>query len=257
MITRHELTELIVHRLNAAKADLKKQFFIKHPHSIAKHFTLDDLLPTEIAHSIYNHFPKAKQMHLLRKYGGIKLKYCHLKDASLLLQEINAAIQDPKVVAIIEDITEIKGQIPDPSRFAGGISMLLKGYFINPHLDNSHDVDRQCYRTANVLYYVSPDWRLENGGNYELWDKTITHRLVVPSLFNRLLVMETHRSSWHAVNPVLCDAPRCCVFNYYFSKQSPENVDYFFNASSFRPRPDQKCRRLLAQVKDTFLRKMD
>lgn len=253
---KNQLTDLIVKRLNEAKEHVKKQFFLKHPIKVARHFALDDLLPTEIAESIYANFPKPSQMHLLSSAGKIKLKYSHLKDTSSLLQDINSAIQDPKVVAEIEDITEIKKQIPDPTRYAGGISTLLKGYYINPHLDNSHDVQmKRYYRTVNLLYYVSPNWQRGNGGNYELWDESITNHILVPSFFNRLVVMETNSTSWHAVNPVLCDAPRCCVFNYFFSEVSPEGRAYFFNQSSFRPRPEQKIRRTMARVKDALLGK--
>ena len=252
---RSQLTDLIVKRLNEAKEHLKQEFFLEHHIKVARHFTLDNLLPTEIAEEIYTNFPKPSQMHLLNIPGKLKLKYSHLKDVSSLLQDINFAIQDPQVVALIEEITEIKSQVPDPSPYAGGISTLLKEYRLNPHIDNSHDVDRKYYRTVNVLYYVSPNWRLENGGNFELWDKEIKNRIIVPSLFNRLLVMETNRTSWHAVNPVLCDAPRCCVFNYFFSQQSPEGEEYFFNGNSFRARPEQKIRRAIERVKNTFIRR--
>lgn len=169
-----------------------------------------------MAETIYANFPQSAQMRLLSISGKLKLKYSHLRDVPSILQDINLAMQDPRVVAVIEDITEIKNQIPDPSPYAGGISTLLKGYYINPHLDLSHDVDNKYYRTVNVLYYVSPNWQVENGGNYELWDCTIKNRIVVPNFFNRMLVMETNRSSWHAVNTVTSDEPRCCVFNYFF-----------------------------------------
>ncbi|MCX7115088.1 MAG: 2OG-Fe(II) oxygenase [Gammaproteobacteria bacterium] len=246
---KDHLTHLIVQRLTDAKDQLSSAFNTKHPIKVARHFVLDDLLPTEIAENIYANFPKPNKMHLI-KCRGIKFKYSHLKDTAPLLQDINAAIQDPRVVNIIEEITGIQHQIPDPTKFAGGISTLLKGYYINPHLDNSHDVVmKRYYRTVNVLYYVSPDWSLENGGNYELWDESISERILVPSLFNRLLVMETNSYSWHAVNPVLCNARRCCVFNYYFSEHSPEHRDYFFSHSSFKARPEQTYRRAIESVK--------
>lgn len=254
---KDQLTDLIVQRLSEAKQQLKKEFFREHPIKVARHFALDNLLPTEMAERIHAHFPKPKKMHLLSSSGKIKLKYCHLKDASSLLRDINSAIQSPRVVAAIEDITEIKNQIPDPTRFAGGISTLLKGYYINPHLDNSHDLEKKIYyRTVNLLYYVSPNWQRENGGNYELWDESITNHILVPSFFNRLVVMETNSTSWHAVNPVLCDAPRCCVFNYFFSEHSPEGREYFFNKPSFRPRPEQKIRRTIDNIKNAFLKKL-
>ncbi len=251
---KNKLTDLIVARLCEQKEDLRKAFLIDHPIKVARHFVLDELLPIEIATDIYNNFPKAKQMHLLHSPGKIKLKYSHLKEVAPLLQAINAAIQDPTVVAMIENITGIPHQIPDPTRFAGGISTLLRKYYINPHIDNSHDVEqKRYYRTVNVLYYVSPDWQLGDGGHYELWDEAIENHILVPNLFNRLVVMETNRTSWHAVSPVVCDAPRCCVFNYFFSEHSPENEPYFFDAPSFKPRPEQTVRRAIAAIKKIFL----
>lgn len=247
---KNQLIELILKRLNESKEQLKRDFLAEHPIKISRYFVLDNLLPIELAEQIYANFPNPKKMHLLTSFAKIKLKYCHLKNSAQLLQDLNAAIQDPKVVALIEEITGVKNQIPDPTRFAGGISTLLKGYYINPHLDNSHDVEmKRYYRTMNVLYYVSPNWKIENGGNYELWDESVNNHLLVPSLFNRLLVMETNSRSWHAVNPVLCDSPRCCIFNYYFSEQSPEGKDYFFDAPSFRPRPEQKFLRAISRLK--------
>jgi Rps23 Pro-64 3,4-dihydroxylase Tpa1-like proline 4-hydroxylase len=256
---KEQLIGLLVQRLQEAKGHLKNQFFFKHPIKIARHFILDGLLPTEIAERAYLDFPKPNKMRLLNSRGELKLKYSHIKDTSPLLQDLQSAIQSTPVVAAIEAITEIKGQVPDTSRLAGGISALLKGYYINPHLDNSHDADKKLYRTVNVLYFISPGGKLENGGNYELWDEQINQRVIVPSFFNRLVVMETNRTSWHSVNPVLCDAPRCCVFNYFFSERSPEGEDYFhtaplfaFSNPLFRPRPEQKIRRAIFLIKNKF-----
>jgi len=126
-----------------------------------------------------------------------------------------------------------------------GISAISKNGYINPHLDHSHDRKKQLYRVVNLLYYLSPNWLQENGGHYELWDQSIENRIVIPFRFNRLVVMETNRTSWHAVSPVLCHATRWCVFNYYFSPLSPEGQDYFHGPSLFfnrlfKNRPEQK-----------------
>ena len=256
---KNQLIDLIVKKLDENKKRLKNEFFLEHPIKVARHFVLDHLLPTDIAEKIHANFPKPNKMRLLHSYGELKLKYSHIKNTSSLLQDLHFAIQNPRVVAAIEDITEIKNQVPDTSRLAGGVSALLKGHYINPHLDNSHDVEKKLYRTVNLLYYVSPNWQLENGGNYELWDTSVKNHIIVPSFFNRLVVMETNQTSWHAVNPVLCDTPRCCVFNYYFSEQSPEGKEYFHSASSlfFNPlikaRPEQKIRRTISNIRDAFL----
>ena len=99
---RSQLTDFIVNKLNYNKEQLKEQFFCAHPIKIARYFTLNNLLPSEIAQQIYAHFPQPNQMHLLKMHGKLKLKYSHLRDASSLIQDINAAIQNPEVVSIVE-----------------------------------------------------------------------------------------------------------------------------------------------------------
>ena len=95
-----------------------------------------------------------------------------------------------------------------------------KENFLNPHLDNSHNKDRNLWRVLNLLYYVTPGWKLENGGNLELWPNGIKNpSITIESRCNRLIVMSTHQKSWHSVSKVQTDIPRCCISNYYFSKR--------------------------------------
>lgn len=59
----------------------------------------------------------------------------------------------------------------------GGTSMMTKNNFLSPHLDNLHHKNPNPWRVLNLLYYVNPDWKLEDGGNLELRPKRIKHRL--------------------------------------------------------------------------------
>lgn len=49
--------------------------------------------------------------------------------------------------------------IPDHKLYAGVLSSMVNGSFLNPHLDNSHDDDGNLYRVLNLLYYVSYNWK--------------------------------------------------------------------------------------------------
>lgn len=162
-----------------------------------------------------------------------------------ILEDAVFAFQDPRVVGLISAITGLRQLEPDSDLYAGGISAMPKGSYLKPHLDNSHDKDRKRYRVLNLLYYVTPGRKATYGGNLELWDTGPrgTPR-VMPSLFNRLVLMITNKSSWHSVSEVLHDDRRCCVSNYYFSSVSPEDRDYF-HATSFRGRPGEKVGDLL------------
>src|SRR6266481_6608252 len=105
-----------------------------------------------------------------------------------VLEEIIYAFQDPRVVKLIASITGIQQLLPDEHLYAGGISMMVEGHYLNPHLDNSHDLERNHYRVLNLLYYLTPHWRDEYGGNLELWDKGLGARQrTLHSRFNRLV----------------------------------------------------------------------
>lgn len=132
--------------------------------------------------------------------------------------------------------------------------MMAQGHFLGPHIDNSHEVSRKYYRTLNLLYYVSPEWILDNGGNLELWDSDVSRNVTIASNFNRLVIMETNPWSWHSVSAVSVDRLRCCVSNYYFSPTSPTGCDYF-NVTSFSARPEQRVLRAVTWV-DNKLRQV-
>lgn len=214
---------------------------------------VDDLLPPEVARAIHDAFPARAEGFFNRdSFREKKHTLTDLSGLPPILSAITYALQAPAVIAAFADLAGLEGLVADPSLYAAGLSMMFQGDFLNPHIDNSHDGRRRMYRRLNFLYYVSPDWTLANGGNFELWDPAITRHQTVVSAFNRLLVMETTRGSWHSVSPVVAERARCCVSTYVFSPRSRDGTDYF-HVTSFTGRPGQGGRRALGHV-DNALR---
>lgn len=244
---RELLSEYIYKKLSVEKDNLIYQWHSGDKK--IKYFYLDDVLPVNVANDIYAAFPMTTQSMTLKKsLRELKLIAAQMDQYNPLLEEVIYAFQDIKIVRLIEEITGLKMLEPDDLLYAGGISMMTKGHFLNPHLDNSHDKFRERYRVLNLLYYVSPDWGLNTGGNLELWPSGVhSQPVTIESVFNRLVVMITTKGSWHSVSKVQSDKPRCCVSNYYFSKISPESYEYF-HVTSFRGRPEQKVRDLVLRA---------
>ena len=163
-------------------------------------------------------------------------------------------ILQEEVIKAVGEITGKTGLLPDQTFYASGVSVMEKGDFLNPHLDNSHDGDQKVYRVLNILFYVGPNRDLESGGNLELWDEDVTERTTLVSKFNRLAVMETHQESWHSVSKVLSEKPRLCISNYYFAEKSPIEKD-FSHVTTFKGYPEEKGKRFILSI-DGFLRNM-
>jgi Rps23 Pro-64 3,4-dihydroxylase Tpa1-like proline 4-hydroxylase len=250
-MNRIDLANLIFEKLSSEKDNLKFQF--RNSDSSIGYLFVEDLLPKEIALKITKVFPEANRMVLKKSLRENKYVAAQMNLYHPLLEEIIYAFQDKRVVAIIGEICNIKNPIPDENLYAGGISMMGKKQFLNPHLDNSHDKDRNLWRVLNLLYYVTPNWEEEYGGNLELWPNGLEQKqITLHSKFNRLVIMETHNDSLHSVSPVTFDGYRRCVSNYYFA-DSPLLDSDRFHVTSFRGRPENKMADLVLRA-DTFLR---
>lgn len=252
MSRRSHYANLIVTKLMDCKESIRRQWL--NPEGTAtRHFVVDNLLPEEICREIFLSFPRdADGFFSLNSFREKKRTSIELENYDPVLIDITYAFHDQSVVDVVSDIVGLTEIVPDPKLYAGGLSMMFEGDFLNPHLDNSHDAERQKYRRLNLLYYVSPQWSLQNGGNFELWNESLTEQKTVVAHFNRLVVMETNRLSWHSVSKVAAKEPRCCVSNYYFSKISPDATDYF-HVTTFSGRPEEKVKRAVSLV-DNALR---
>jgi Rps23 Pro-64 3,4-dihydroxylase Tpa1-like proline 4-hydroxylase len=236
---KNEMVAAIIDRLDRGAASISKDWATLYPGVATRFCIIDNLMPEEVAHEIYAAFPRDAEGFLthagFRAHKRVSSDFDSLPPA---LGSVTFAMQAPEVVRRISAFTEMPQLEPDPHLYAGGLSMMFQGEFLNPHIDNSHEVSKSKYRRLNLLYYVTPDWEEEFGGKTPL---------TIHSAFNRLVLMETNRRSWHSVSPVVAEGPRCCVSNYYFSDLSPNGDDYY-HVTSFTGRPEQKARRAIGAL---------
>lgn len=249
---KEQLVKMIVARIDEAEADLKAQW-TNPTGTRTRHFVLENVLPDDVAHAIHDAFPRDGEGFADRSsFRERKKTLAQLGRTDPTLGAISVAFQAPEVIERVARITGMRGLEPDRSFYAGGLSMMFPGDFLNPHIDNSHDGARDRYRRINLLYYVNPNWDEASGGNFELWNDDVTTPKTLVSGFNRLVAMETNKHSWHSVSKVVADRPRCCVSNYYFSKASPDGRNYF-HVTSFTGRPTEVAKRLIGPI-DNALR---
>lgn len=241
------LVQLIAGSLARRTAQLASDFSRSKDLIGVRHVVIDDLLPENIAHDIGSAFPAGGSMRLMKSFREQKYTSKSYDLFDPILGDITFALQETLIVSLIEDITGIKDQVPDSLLYAGGLSAMEKGHFLSPHIDNYHDSSRTYYRTLNLLYYVTPEWKFEDGGNLEIWSKDLSNKITIHSKFNRLFIMETTPYSWHSVSNIKIAATRKCVSNYYFSKKSPTGSDYF-NITKFSAPLDQPLLRLLSKI---------
>ena len=244
-MNRAEIADLLCDSLEKNRIKINDEF--TDPSRIGS-FVIDNLFPEDLANRLYAAFPDIDSMRLQKSLKEDKFTAYQLDKYDPLLGEAVYAFQEKKFIDLVSEITEIENLLADDSLYLGGVSVMLKGQFLNPHIDNSHNESFTRYRRLNLLYYVSPKWKLDNGGNFELWDEGLSHPpRTIESRFNRMIVMATSRYSLHSVSPIVKDVRRCCISNYYFSTNSIDSKTYY-HGTYFRGRPGQPVRDLILRA---------
>lgn len=248
-----EISEFIYTKICSQKNELVSKF--EASKNKIGFFYIDDLLPIELAEECFKVFPETSDMRCLKSLREYKYISAQMNKHHRLLEDVLYAFQDEKIINIIGEICKINSLYADDSLYAGGLSQMAQNNFLHPHLDNSHDAERLRWRVLNLLYYVTPDWQIKNGGHLELWPNGPKKEpIVIESKFNRLVVMATHDLSWHSVNKVTVDDNRCCISNYYFSDLPLREQDKF-HVTKFRGRPEDVLTNMVLDI-DASIRMM-
>src|SRR5688572_22302031 len=144
-IMREQLVNLIVERLERESDKIQQDF--QSDKGIPTRFcAIDDLLPDDIATRIAAAFPPVDNMRLLYSFREKKYTSKALDKFDPIIEDITFAFQDERVLRKVAELTGIKDAVGDPHLYAGGISAMAPGHFLNPHIDNSHDGDQKNYR---------------------------------------------------------------------------------------------------------------
>jgi Rps23 Pro-64 3,4-dihydroxylase Tpa1-like proline 4-hydroxylase len=148
-------------------------------------------------------------------------------------------------IKVLENITGVKGLIPDPYFLGAGFHEIATGGHLSIHADFNHHKPMNLERRINVLIYLIKDWRSEYGGELELWDRKMQAAVqtVVPE-FNRCVIFNTDSDSYHG-NPSLVNHPagisrRSIALYYYTATWSAAKRDH---TTQFRVRPGAEDKR--------------
>lgn len=117
------------------------------------------------------------------------------------LRRLFYAFNSRPFIKVVENITGIRGLIPDPYFLGGGFHEIGTGGHLSMHADFNHHKPLNLERRINVLIYLNRDWKEDYGGQLELWRTDMSERVksYVP-IGNRCVMFTTTQQSMHG-NP--------------------------------------------------------
>jgi len=186
------------------------------------HIVLTDFLDEAILELCLREFPSTPNSSVGYKRSQENLKF-EFKPETLSppLRSLFYSFNSIPFLGFIENLTGIKGLIPDPYFAGAGFHEVSEGGHLDIHADFNFHSEMRVERRINVLIYLNKDWREEYGGCFEIWDQAMSRccKRVVPA-FNTCVVFNTTSASFHG-NPVPVKHPerksRRAIALYYYT----------------------------------------
>lgn len=193
------------------------------------HIVIDGLFPEEILNGVLSDFPEPDEIDW-RVYDSPTEKKLGLRVGS----ELGASaagflsyLNSPPMLCWLEELTGIKGLIPDPYYLGGGLHQIQRGGFLKIHADFNWHEQMKVHRRINLLVYLNKGWQDGWGGHLELWDgnrETGGCQEKILPLFGRCVVFNTTDFAYHGhPDPLNCPEgiTRKSLALYYYTATRP------------------------------------
>tara|TARA_A100001011_G_scaffold391086_1_gene475818 strand:+ start:1935 stop:2726 length:792 start_codon:yes stop_codon:yes gene_type:complete len=205
----------------------------------------DDFFKVNILEKILQDFPKDIRS-IGNEYNNKAEKKLSLNDAEKLSDTTNNFINFLNSAPFVKFLNHLTGinetLITDPYLAGGGLHELKDGGHLNVHADFNQHPKMKLDRRLNILIYLNRNWKDENGGHLELWDKEMSEckKRILP-IFNRMVVFSTTDFSYHGnPNKIKTDEykSRKSIALYYYSNGRPQTERKLgLHSTIFRKRP--------------------
>jgi len=206
------------------------------------HIVIDDFLPEDLVTLCIGEFGEHDPEHS-RRYDRDQERYkreINPDGMSPAARRLFYSFNSRPFIRVLENITGIKGLIPDPFFAGGGFHEIGQGGHLSVHTDFNHHKPMNLERRINVLIYLNRDWRTEYGGLLELWDETMSKcEVAVVPLANKCVIFNTTTASNHG-NPQPVNHPgrvtRKSIALYYYTATWSD--DKRAQTTQFKTRPN-------------------
>ncbi|MBJ6983572.1 2OG-Fe(II) oxygenase [Luteimonas sp. MC1750] len=197
-----------------------------------RHCVVEDFFAPAFVHDLLARFPGFDRGNALNEDGvaGGKSTVERIRGLGGAYAALDACIQTPAFLGLIERLTGIDGLLYDPDYFGGGTHDNRDGQALDTHIDFNHHPATGWHRRLNLIVYLNPEWDAAWGGALELrrdpHDPENDEVVAIAPAYNRCVIFETTEHSWHGFPPIRLPAgreslSRRSVALYFYTRERP------------------------------------
>ena len=185
---------------------------------------VDNFFKKNIAIKLSKEFPDYtdKSLHEYKNYCEIKKSSNNWNLFPPLTYKIFSILNSNSITKIISKKLRIGKIFADYGLNGGGWHLMNNAGRLNPHLDYSLHPKINAQRKYNLIIFLSLDWKKNWGGETTFYSKNLKNKKIPGKLvkkiypkFNRAILFDTSKTSWHAVESIKTKKIRKSIAVYY------------------------------------------
>ena len=205
-------------------------FNSKKPFSYA---VVDNFFKKNIAIKLSKEFPKYndKSLHEYNNYCEVKKSSNNWNFFPSLTYKIFLMLNSNRITKILSKKLKINNIYSDYGLHGGGWHLMKIRGKLNPHLDYSLHPKILGQRKFNLIIFLTPGWKKSWGGETGFYEKNLKDKKIPGNLitkiypkFNRAIIFDTSKNSWHSVSPIKINKIRKSIAVYYLVNPKKNNV---------------------------------
>lgn len=182
------------------------------------------VLSDELVRGAYNEVPAKDWPNWSASYDNDcergKRTTSKVADVGPLTDSLFRLLNHVDFVRCLAELTGIPGLQADPLLHGAGLHVTEPGGHLSPHLDYALHPKLGLERRLNLVLFLNPEWRVEWGGAFELWDDEArkVESQIVPEA-GKMVIWVPGDEAYHATQKVAddCPHPRATCAVYYLS----------------------------------------
>lgn len=225
MLSQKKLKNISDRAIKKIKKTKKNiNYFIK-PY---KHLVIDNFFDHKLINECLKNFPSTSCKNWeFTNDKDIEIKYRSKWTSEFDIPEgvieVVRILNGADFLKSISEVFKIKKLIPDPYFTGGGLNVTKKGGLLDVHVDGNYHDATGLNRRLNALLFLNKNWTPNWGGEFGLYDSKGKKCIKkIEPIFNRLVVFDTHDTSWHGLpDPINFPEtnPRKSILLYYYTKE--------------------------------------
>lgn len=235
------------------------------------HIALDGLIDETLLENVVAEFaaPPAEDWELRELEAKSKNKQITGPQQHIgpYTRHLMAQLASPRFLRCVEELTGIRGLIPDPYLHGGGLHEIGSGGYLELHTDFNWHGHLHMYRRLNLLLYLNKDWQEEWEGALELWDSRLRKSVKYYPLWNRLIIQHVTSDAMHGFPTAIrcpADRTRKSLAMWLYTSELPIDVqcgydqcepDFIHRAERPYPLPRPLWRKLVPPFFTAYLKK--